>query len=122
MAAYIEHAAYFVRDLDFYVSFFQDVFGMEVTRQRVNPTGLREVWLSGGVQLVESGEDQNSDGRAAHLALIVDDLEAAREKALARGCSELPSHHWVQMPDGLKLELFTAKEGAIAALQALPKK
>lgn len=122
MAAYIEHAAYFVQNLDWDVSFFQEVFGMKIARQRVKPDGLGEVWLDGGIQLVQTEEPQNANGRAAHLALIVDDLEGIREKALAWGCSPMPKNHWVQMPDGLQLELFTAKEGAIEALLAQPKK
>lgn len=122
MAAYIEHAAYKVENLDWYVRFFSEVFEMEVTRQAVASNGSRQVWLMGGVQLCEQPQPCTADGRTDHLCLIVDDLEAARAKALALGCSELPKHHWVMMPDGLRIEMFSALPGAIEALKELPKK
>ena len=122
MAAYIDHAAYYVSELDWYVDFFSQVFGMEGTRQRSNCEGLREVWLSGCIQLCETTELQRTDGRTAHLCLIVDDVEASREKALAWGCAPMDKHHWVQLPDGLSLELFYAAEGAIETMTNLVKK
>lgn len=122
MASYIDHVGYRVRDLDWYVNFFAEVFEMNVEKQRTNADGSREVWLTGGLQLCENKDFMSSDGRAHHLCLIVDDLESTREKALERGCTELPKHHWVKLPDGLQIEIFTALPGAIAALKELPKR
>lgn len=122
MAAYLDHVGYRIQDLDWYTSFFESVFDMGVEKARTNPDGSREVWLVGGLQLCEAKDFENTDGRAHHVCLIVDDLEAAREKALAYGCSELPKHHWVKLPDGLQIEMFTALPGAIDALKELPKR
>lgn len=122
MASYLDHVGYRVADLDWYISFFADVYDMPVEKQRVNPDGSREVWLTGGLQLREDKDFAPCDGRAHHVCLIVDDLEGTREKALARGCSEMPKHHWVKLPDGLQIEMFTALPGAIDALKQLPKK
>lgn len=122
MTAYIDHAAYYVSELDWYVDFFAQVFGMGVTKTRTNPDGLRETWLAGGIQLCETAEVQKTDGRAAHLCLIVEDVEEAREKALSLGCTPMVKHHWVKLPDGLSLELFPAAEGAIEAMTNLVKK
>ncbi len=122
MGAYIDHAAYYTGDLDWYLNFFETVFDMKLQRLRQNDGGLREVWLSGGLQLCETEEPQREDGRAAHLCLITEDLEAAREKALALGCSPMPKHHWVKFPDGLALELFEAPAGTVEAIAAIPKR
>ncbi len=122
MAAYIEHAAYYTGRLEWYLRFFEEVFQLTPTRTRENPTGLREVWLNGGIQLCETKEDCSSDGRCAHLCLIVDDLEGAREAALARGCSPMDKHHWVKLPDGLSIEMFPARQGAVEILRELVKK
>ena len=80
MAAYVEHAAYYVNQMDWYLNFFQQVFQMQVQKQRQGADGLREVWLEGGVQLCETTAPALEDGRCAHLCLIVEDLEQAREK------------------------------------------
>ena len=79
MAAYVEHAAYYVNQMDWYLNFFQQVFQMPVQKQRQGADGLREVWLEGGVQLCETTAPALEDGRCAHLCLIVEDLEQARE-------------------------------------------
>lgn len=122
MASYLDHVGYRVADLDWYLNFFSEVFEMGVERQRTNADGSREVWLVGGLQLCEVPGFTGNDGRAHHLCLITDDLEGARAKALAMGCSELPKHHWIKLPDGLQIELFTALPGAIQALKELPKR
>lgn len=123
MASYIEHVGYRVQDLDWYVDFFASVYGMGVEKQKVHPTGLREVWLVGGLQLIEDPEFQGEGyGRAHHVCLLVDDLEATRNAALAKGCRELPQHHWVELPDGQKIEMFAAAEGTVEALKKLPKR
>lgn len=120
MAAYIDHAAYQVEDLDWYIRFFHEVYEMDVYRT-VEAEGLRKVWLVGGVQLCEKKAPCVLDGRADHLCLIVDDLEAARTKALGFGCSEMPKHHWIKLPDGMQIEMFQALPGAVQTLREVPK-
>lgn len=122
MTAYIEHAAYRVTNIDWYISFFETVFEMDISKQRIGPDGARQIWLDGGIQLCEDKALIAADGRADHLCLITADLEAARTKALDLGCTPMPKHHWVMLPDGLKLELFQAAEGAVEALSAITKR
>lgn len=121
MAAYIDHAAYQVEDLDWYIRFFSEVFDMNVYRT-VENGDLRSVWLVGGVQLCQQAQPCTADGRADHLCLIVDDLEGAREKALAMGCSPMPKHHWVKLPDGMKIEMFSALPGVVQTLAEMKKR
>lgn len=118
MAAFIDHIAFEVEDLDWYIRFFSEVYQMEVYRTS-DSNGQRKVWLVGGVQLCEKKAPCNENGRTDHLCLVVDDLETAREMALARGCSPLPKHHWVKLPDGLQIEMFQALPGVIGTLQGM---
>lgn len=122
MAAFLDHMGFRVGNLDWYVEFFGSVFGMDVERMRTNPDGTREVWLSGGLQLCEAPEYDGADGRAHHLCLLVEDVEAVRALALEKGCSELPKHHWIKLPDGLQIEMFAAAPGALDTLTHLQRK
>lgn len=122
MAAYLDHVAYRVQNMDWTVDFFAQVFEMTVTRTVTADNGLRNIWLSGGLQLVEEPGFGNESGRAHHVCLLVDDLEGARRKALDLGCKELTKHHWVELPNGLQVEMFAAREGVVETLKNLPKK
>ena len=82
MAAYIDHAAYAVRDLDWHRRFFREVLGMEEEKSRVSPEGLALEW----------------------------------------GCETDSRPGWLRLPEGLWLELFEAREGAISALLDLPRR
>ena len=121
MAAYIDHAAYAVRDLDWHRRYFREVLGMEEEKSRVSPEGLGQVWFYGGVQLCESRETLPA-GQAHHLSLVVDDLETVRRLALEWGCEADSRPGWLRLPEGLWLELFEAREGAISALLDLPRR
>ncbi len=121
MKAYIEHAAYEVDDIDWYLDFFDQVFAMKPYRTKESD-GLRQYWLEGGVQLCESREARREDGRCSHLCLLVNGLEEARNQALALGAKPMAKHHWVELPDGLKLEMFEAADGAVEALMRAPKR
>ena len=85
MAAYIDHAAYQVRDPDWCRRFFHEVSGMEEEKSRTNADGLTQVWFYGGIQLCESRETAVC-GQAPHLSLIVNDPETVRSRALEWGC------------------------------------
>ncbi len=121
MKAYIEHAAYNVDNMDWYLKFFEEVFELVPYRER-STNGLREVWLNGGIQLCESAEKQDQDGRCSHLCLLVEGLDEVRERALAFGAAPMPKHHWIRLPDGMQLEMFEAADGAVETLQAAPKR
>ncbi len=121
MKAYIEHAAYNVNDMDWYLNFFKEVFELTPYRERTTD-GLRECWLDGGIQLNETTVPQNEDGRCSHLCLLVYGLDELREKALALGALPTEKHHWLRLPDGLQLELFEAADGTVERLQEIPKR
>lgn len=118
--AYIEHAAYKTNELDWYLTFFKEVFDMVPYRARTEADGLRMVWLDGGVQLCEYAEGYDN-GKADHLCLLVEDMELVRDRMLERGCKPMHKHHWIQLPDGLVIEMVTEHPGVVQTLARLEK-
>ena len=114
-ASYLEHAAVTVADIDWSLKFFQTVLGMTETRRKEKDGKLQQVWLKGGLQLVAAPEDPAA-GRGHHLGIVVQDFAAALQEMLAyEGVHHMEGRpeKWVQLPDGLVLELFQEKPGAI---------
>ena len=59
-------------------------------------------------------------GWLAHLGVMVDDLEAALKAAEPWGVKALPQgRNWLQLPDGLAVELIQAAPGSVAAALAV---
>ena len=79
MKSYLEHVAVPVTDLEWSVRFYAEAFGMEETRRREEAGVPRQVWLAGGLQLVEAaaGAAGSETGWSHHLGLVVEDLAAA---------------------------------------------
>ena len=110
--AYLDHAAVTVADIDWSLAFFENVLGMTVTRRRENEGKLQQVWLDGGIQLV-AAPDYAGNGQAHHLGLRVRDFKGTLTKMLAyEGVHSVEGkpEKWVQLPDGLLLELFPIEE------------
>ena len=106
--AYLDHAAVTVADIDWSLAFFEVVLGMSVTRRREAEGKLQQVWLDGGIQLVAAPDNAGS-GQAHHLGLRVRDFKGTLVKMLAyEGVHSVEGkpEKWVQLPDGLLLELF----------------
>lgn len=114
-ASYLEHAAVTVADIDWSLEFFQTVLGMTETRRKEKDGKLQQVWLKGGLQLVAAPENPAA-GRGHHLGIVVQDFAATLQEMLAyEGVHSMEGRpeKWVQLPDGLVLELFQEKPGAI---------
>ncbi len=123
-ASYLEHAAVTVADIDWSLKFFQEVLGMAETRRKEKDGELQQVWLKGGLQLVAAPEDPAA-GRGHHLGIVVQDFKAALQEMLACDgvhAMEGKPEKWVQLPDGLVLELFQEKPGAIEKVLAIEVK
>ncbi len=113
--SYLEHAAVTVADIQWSMDFFSKVLGMTETRRKESHGVLQQVWLLGGIQLVASPDDPAA-GRGHHLGIVVEDFHGVLKEMLAvEGVSAIPGkpEKWVQLPDGLVLELFQEKPGAI---------
>ena len=122
--AFLEHAAVTVQDIDWSIAFFAQVLGMRVARRQEKDGRLFQVWLEGGVQLIAAPENPAA-GRGAHLGIVVEDFAA-----VLADCRRYPGvgpvagkpEKWVQLPDGLVLELFQEKPGAIRQVLAIEVK
>ncbi len=122
--SYLEHAAVTVADIEWSRNFFQTVLGMTETRRKEKDGVLQQVWLQGGLQLVAAPEDSEA-GRGHHLGIVVQDFKAVLQEMLAyEGVHPLAGkpEKWVQLPDGLVLELFQEKPGAIEKVLAVEVK
>jgi len=114
-SSYVEHAAVTVRDIEWSIRFFEKVLGMEVIRRKETNGELEQVWLRGGLQLVAS-PDNYTAGQGHHLGIVVEDFKGTLREMLAyEGVHAMDGkpEKWVELPDGLVLELFQEKPGAI---------
>ena len=116
MAAYLEHMAFKVKDFDWCVEFFQDVFDMPI-RLSLGEKPHRKIWLHAGIQLNEDIEFDNEAGRADHFALMTDDFDAALKKALEHGCVQTEAgENWLRMPNGMVIELLRGEDQALRTI------
>ena len=121
--SYVEHVAVKVKDIDWHLRFFREVLGMTV-REVMGPDGKPEkAWTIGGMQFNADPDFKGSEGRMAHLGIMVEDLDAVLAEAGKWGVRELPmGPNWLALPDGLELELMQAHGNAVAeALAVQPR-
>ncbi len=122
--SYLEHAAVTVQDIEWSRSFFERILGMTETRRKEMGGKLLQVWLKGGLQLVAAPENPAA-GRGHHLGIVVQDFQQIRREMLAEPgvrAMEGKPEKWIQLPDGLVLELFQENPGAIEQILAIPVK
>jgi catechol 2,3-dioxygenase-like lactoylglutathione lyase family enzyme len=122
--AYVEHVAIRVKDIRWHMKFFYDVLDMDVRQVDVSdgsdPNEPRQYWSVGGVQLIHSpsfeAPPSNDAGWLAHLGIMVEDLDEALARAAAFGVTQLPQGRgWLQLPDGLAIELMQAVPASAVA-------
>jgi catechol 2,3-dioxygenase-like lactoylglutathione lyase family enzyme len=122
--SYVEHVAIRVRDIHWHIKFFSEVLGHTLREVDGTPDNPRQYWTIGGMQLMATPEfaapPSNDAGWLAHLGIMVNDLEAALVAAKAFDVTELPQgRNWLQLPDGLAVELMQASPGAVAQARAI---
>jgi catechol 2,3-dioxygenase-like lactoylglutathione lyase family enzyme len=87
----------------------------------------RQYWTLGGLQFMATPDFEappsNDSGWLGHLGVMVDDLDAAIEEAKKWGVTQLPQgRNWLQLPDGLAVELIQAAPGTVSqALSVNPR-
>lgn len=125
--SYVEHVAVRVHDIHWHIRFFREVLGMEMREVAGTPENPSQYWTVGGMQLMATPGFQapasNDAGWLAHLGVMVDNLDAALYAASSWGVTTLPQgSNWLQLPDGLALELIQAAPGSVAqALAVQPR-
>ena len=119
--AYVEHVAIRVPDVDRHVAFFSEVLGLGIRdEQPAHGARPRQVWVLGSVQLIEDPNFKGPEGRLAHLGIMVDDYDGVLARAAAWGAKALPAGpNWLELPDGLNVEILQASAGAVEAALAI---
>ena len=119
--SFLEHVAIRVRDIDWHIRFFREVFGMTPYRANGPENAPEKVWTIGGMQFNADPEFSGPEGRTDHLGIMVDDLEEVLQEAQKwEGVKTLPQgRHWLALPDGLVLELMEARTGSVAEALAV---
>lgn len=122
--SYVEHVAVRVKDIRWHIGFFREVLGMDVREIDGPADAPRQYWTLGGIQLVATPDfvapPSNDAGWLAHLGIMVEDLEEALRAARAWNVQPLPQgRNWLQLPDGLAVELIQASNGAVGRVLAV---
>ncbi len=105
MTSHIHHVALNVQDLDWYVRFFTQVFGMTVQRTR-GQAPARQIWFAEGIQLNEAAAPGEAGSLYDHLSVAVENIPETVRAACDMGCTPLPNGaHWFMLPNGAKVEL-----------------
>lgn len=122
--AYVEHVAIRVRDIQWHIRFFHAVLGMPM-REVVAPVEAPlQYWTVGGMQFISTPDFAElptaEAGRLGHLGIMVHDLELALKEAQDWDVQTLPQgRNWLQLPDGLALELIQAHGDGVAQALAV---
>lgn len=122
--SYVEHVAVRVKDIQWHINFFREVLGMDAREIDGPADAPHQYWTIGGLQLMSTpgfaAPPSNDAGWLAHLGIMVEDLEAALAGAQTWGVKELPQgRNWLQLPDGLAVELIQASAGSVSAVLAV---
>jgi predicted enzyme related to lactoylglutathione lyase len=123
--SYVEHVAVRVKDIHWHVRFFREVLGMTVREIEGSTDAPRQLWTIGGMQLMSDPSFAGPEGRLAHLGVMTEDLEAVLRRAYAwDGVKALPQgRNWLELPDGLCVEVIQAKGDAVVRALAIdPRK
>ena len=108
MSARIDHVAINVKNFEWNVRFFQDVFGMTIAKSEGEKPD-RKIWFEQGIQLneIKDASQKSETGYADHIGIRTDDMEMILNKCQEYGCTSVPGRgrHWFQLPDGIKFEL-----------------
>ena len=114
--AYLEHVAFFVRDIHWHIRFFEDVFGMTMREVDGTPETPRQYWTLGGMQFIHMPDFEGPEGRLGHLGIMCEDVEAALAAARRYDVRPMPQGtNWLRLPDGLAIELIQAKPASCVA-------
>lgn len=106
MKTQIHHSALNVKDFNWYVSFFEDVFEMSI-RQTRGAVPNRKLWFHQGIQLNECPNNTTAGTLYDHIGISTDNPEEVLSRALKKGCVQIPDKpRWFRLPDGIVIELM----------------
>lgn len=125
--SYVEHVAIRVKNIHWHIRVFYEALGMDMREIDGDPASPKQYWTLGGMQFISSPDfvapPSNEQGWLAHLGVMVEDLELAISECTKFGA--IPLHqgrNWLQLPDGLAVELIQAAPHSVAeALKVNPR-
>jgi len=118
--SYVEHVAIHVKDVPWHIRFFDEALGMPVYRVKGSEDSPQQAWTVGGIQLVAQEEGAETSSPVGHIGVVTEDLEEAIRAVTAWGARETPKgRHWLQLPEGLVIELIQAHGNAVAEALAV---
>jgi catechol 2,3-dioxygenase-like lactoylglutathione lyase family enzyme len=122
--SYVEHVAVRVKDIRWHINFFREVLGMDVREIDGPAEAPNQYWTIGGMQLMSTPDFEappsNDAGWLAHLGIMVQDLQGALTEAQKWQVRPLPQGpNWLQLPDGLAIELIQAEGNSVAEALAV---
>ena len=124
--AYVEHVAVRVKDIQWHIHFFREALGMDMREVDGDPASPNQYWTIGGLQFIGDptfeAPPSNEVGWLAHLGIMVEDLDAAIAACKSLGAVELPKGkgpNWLQLPDGLAIELLQATGNSVEEVLAI---
>ncbi|GCF92631.1 glyoxalase [Enterococcus florum] len=102
--AHLDHVAVFVDDICWYINFFEHTLGFKEKKREEYCGKLKQVWLDGGIQLVD---EQKTQTRMAHIGILVENLPAVLKKMQQFNLKGLPKgENWLELPNGVTIELI----------------
>jgi predicted enzyme related to lactoylglutathione lyase len=110
--SYVDHAAIRVKDIKWHIQFFSEVLGMQMRKISGSPENPDQYSTHGGIQLISDPSIQEGqfNRNIDHIGIMVEDLDDAIAEAKKRGIhSAAHAINWLQMPNGLILELIQAR-------------
>lgn len=100
----LHHVAIKTNNVEWYVDFFKEVLGMNI-KKKTDVSGERKIWFHEGIQINEVALENIERESVDHIAVSTDEMEKVIKKSVQYGCIQL-KENWVQLPDGLKIELI----------------
>ncbi len=135
----LNHVAVMTADLDRFVAFYTDVFGLDIVFEETTPAFRHAILRAGRDSWIHPAEViGTTDGRArptmfdrGHLdhvalgAVSMESFEALRRRLVERGASDgtvddLGAFHslWFQDPDGMSAELTVIVDPELSGIHA----
>ena len=118
---YVEHVAIHVKDIHWHMAFFESVLGFTLRDFHGEADNPTQVWLYGGIQLINTPDFVPARGQMNHIGVMADDMEAVVAAGLAYPgvTHEARGRNWLVCPDGLIVEILAASPGAVAQALAV---
>lgn len=98
------HVAIKTNEVEWYVEFFEKIFGMKIKKQISDLKG-RKIWFQEGIQINEDPDVKSGGGYLDHIAISTNEKKQVLANAIQYGCIQL-KENWIQLPDGITIELM----------------